>query len=95
MANAFKSGASQSRSTNDFNERAKQLSERLGAIEKPIQMKRGNAPRRTFKAGPRPEEETSEQAEPQTEGNEGQEVEESEVADSETEDRETEDHKGA
>ncbi|MBX9930103.1 MAG: hypothetical protein K2Y56_00935 [Methylobacterium sp.] len=56
MANAFKSGASQSRSTNDFNERAKQLSERLGAIEKPAQMKRGNAPRRSFKSGPRPEE---------------------------------------
>lgn len=55
MANAFKSGASQSRSTNDFNERAKQLSERLGAIEKPAQMKRGNAPRRSFKSGPRPE----------------------------------------
>jgi hypothetical protein len=63
VANAFKSGASQSRSTNDFNERAKLLSERLGAIEKPVQMKRGNAPRRTFKAGPRPEEETAEPAE--------------------------------
>lgn len=70
MANAFKSGASQSRSTNDFNERAKLLSERLGAIEKPIQTKRANAPRRTFKAGPRPEGETAEQAEPQTEGHE-------------------------
>ena len=58
MANAFKSGASQSRTTGDFNERAKQLSERLGAIEKPAQMKRGNAPRRSFKAGPRPEPET-------------------------------------
>lgn len=82
MANAFKSGASQSRSTNDFNERAKALSERLGAIEKPIQMKRGNAPRRTFKAGPRPEGETSEPAEPQTEGHE---TEEAEGAESETE----------
>ncbi len=55
MANAFKSGASQARTTDDFNERAKRLSERLGAIEKPAQMKRGNAPRRSFKAGPRPE----------------------------------------
>ncbi|KQO67226.1 MULTISPECIES: hypothetical protein [unclassified Methylobacterium] len=81
MANAFKSGASQSRSTNDFNERAKLLSERLGAIEKPVQMKRGNAPRRTFKAGPRPEEETAEPAEAQTEG---QETAEGEDAESET-----------
>ncbi len=64
MANAFKSGASQSRSTNDFNERAKRLSERLGEIEKPIQSKRSNAPRRSFKSGPRPEGE----AEPQAEG---------------------------
>lgn len=55
MANAFKSGASQSRSTNDFNERAKRLSERLGEIEKPVQSKRSNAPRRSFKSGPRPE----------------------------------------
>lgn len=55
MANAFKSGASQSRTTNDFNERAKQLSERLGAIEKPVQMKRANAPRRSFKSGPQAE----------------------------------------
>lgn len=75
MANAFKSGASQSRSTNDFNERAKQLSERLGAIEKPIQMKRGNAPRRTFKSGPRPEGETAEPVESQTEGHEAAEGE--------------------
>ncbi|MDB5646638.1 hypothetical protein [Methylobacterium sp.] len=75
MANAFKSGASQSRSTNDFNERAKLLSERLGAIEKPAQLKRGNAPRRTFKAGPRPEGEPTEQAEPQTEGHEAAESE--------------------
>ena len=78
MANAFKSGASQSRSTNDFNERAKLLSERLGAIEKPVQMKRGNAPRRTFKAGPRPEEETVEPAEAQTEGHETAEGEDTE-----------------
>lgn len=67
MANAFKSGASQSRSTGDFNERAKQLSERLGAIEKPTQMKRGNAPRRSFKAGPRPEAGVEPQAEVETE----------------------------
>ncbi|MCJ2035309.1 hypothetical protein [Methylobacterium sp. J-068] len=75
MANAFKSGASQSRSTNDFNERAKLLSERLGAIEKPIQVKRGNAPRRTFKAGPRPEDESSPATEPQAEGHEAAESE--------------------
>lgn len=66
MANAFKSGASQSRSTNDFNERAKQLSERLGAIEKPVQTKRSNAPRRSFKSGPQAE------AEPKEEAQEGQ-----------------------
>ncbi|CAA2105518.1 hypothetical protein MBUL_03232 [Methylobacterium bullatum] len=66
MANAFKSGASQSRTTNDFNERAKQLSERLGAIEKPAQMKRGNAPRRSFKAGPRPEADTEPKGEVET-----------------------------
>jgi DNA replication initiation complex subunit (GINS family) len=84
VANAFKSGASQSRSTNDFNERAKLLSERLGAIEKPVQMKRANAPRRTFKAGPRPEGETTEPAEAQTEGHE--------TAETETEDGETDNH---
>jgi hypothetical protein len=68
VANAFKSGASQSRSTGDFNERAKLLSERLGAIEKPLQMKRGNAPRRSFKSGPRPEgEPVAEQAQTETE----------------------------
>ncbi|WP_375409281.1 hypothetical protein [uncultured Methylobacterium sp.] len=78
MANAFKSGASQSRSTNDFNERAKQLSERLGAIEKPAQMKRGNAPRRSFKSGPRPEADAV-PAEAETE-----------VAENETEENETE-----
>ncbi len=73
MANAFKSGASQSRSTNDFNERAKQLSERLGAIEKPAQAKRGNAPRRSFKAGPRPEagDEPRGEAEAKTETEDG------------------------
>ncbi len=65
MANAFKSGASQSRSTNDFNERAKQLSERLGAIEKPAQTKRSNAPRRSFKSGPQAE------TEPKGEAHEG------------------------
>ena len=78
MANAFKSGASQSRTTDDFNERAKQLSERLGAIEKPAQMKRGNAPRRSFKAGPRPEADTEpkdEQAEGQNEAAETNETE--------------------
>jgi hypothetical protein len=77
VANAFKSGASQSRSTNDFNERAKLLSERLGAIEKPAQLKRGNAPRRTFKAGPRPEGDSGDQAETRTE--------EKETSESETE----------
>jgi hypothetical protein len=86
VANAFKSGASQSRSTNDFNERAKLLSERLGAIEKPVQMKRGNAPRRTFKAGPRPEEETAEPAEAQdsAEGRDSAEGHEGEDGESET-----------
>lgn len=74
MANAFKSGASQSRSTNDFNERAKLLSERLGAIEKPVQAKRSNAPRRTFKAGPSPEEATD-KAEPQAKAREAAEDE--------------------
>lgn len=63
MANAFKSGASQSRSTNDFNERAKRLSERLGEIEKPVQSKRSNAPRRSFKSGPRPEGDAEQPAE--------------------------------
>ncbi len=67
MANAFKSGASQARTTDDFNERAKRLSERLGAIEKPAQMKRGNTPRRSFKAGPRPETEGPEEAQAGTE----------------------------
>lgn len=81
MANAFKSGASQSRSTNDFNERAKQLSERLGAIEKPAQMKRGNAPRRSFKSGPRPEAEAV-PAEAETEVAEN----ENEMEENETED---------
>ncbi|WP_264045243.1 hypothetical protein [Methylobacterium flocculans] len=79
MANAFKSGASQSRSTNDFNERAKLLSERLGAIEKPIQNKRSNTPRRTFKAGPRPEDEAGDKAEPQAEGHEAAETAEGET----------------
>ncbi|KQP31717.1 hypothetical protein ASF49_09755 [Methylobacterium sp. Leaf104] len=87
MANAFKSGASQSRSTNDFNERAKLLSERLGAIEKPVQMKRANAPRRTFKAGPRPEGETAEPAEAQTEAHETAETEDGETENHESEGR--------
>jgi DNA replication initiation complex subunit (GINS family) len=88
VANAFKSGASQSRTTDDFNERAKRLSERLGAIEKPIQMKRGNAPRRSFKAGPRPEADTepkAEHTEAQTEGQENENENGHETAETENE----------
>lgn len=62
VATVSRTGKSQSPSMKEFNERARIVSERTGAVPKPNLSARTNT-RRSFKSGPRP----AAEAEPSTE----------------------------